>query len=52
MSKRNNRDTQDYYDNRYDDQNNYYKESRPVKPVIEDDRNKTRPQYINKEDRR
>ena len=49
MSKINNQDNQDYRDDRYDDREDYNRGPKPIKPVIEDDRHKTKPNYVSKE---
>lgn len=52
MSRKNNRDTDDYHNERYDNHNDHYREPRSIKPVIEDDRHTSKPNYVQKDDRR
>ncbi len=49
MSKRNERNQEFNNDSRYEDRERNNREPKQIKPVIEDDRNKTKPNYVGKD---
>lgn len=52
MSRKNNRDTEDYYNDPNDDRRDYQRGPKPIRPIIEDDRHKTKPNYVAKDQTR
>ena len=52
MSRKNNGGNQDYDNDRNDDLDDYPNGPKPIKAVIEDDRYKTKPNYVEPRDQR